>query len=230
MGKNEEPQDQQKPEDAVARRKLFWEKFWANMSPRASLDAREKLFARTRLGKWWIPIRTELQKTKSGRMKLLAVQIGRIVLAFALLLGVSPVVNWVFDTWVHPADYKLTASEVQQGYDQTQSSGRSASNEGVAWRGFTEAEYKSIPGCRQSYNFCVMAIPLYKDCQEIYMEFSTAEKSDAFSATVENLTAVARPRLGTSFNPGEHVVLGVAAKNPKSNYGGADHIYCRSVN
>jgi len=239
MGKNDKWDHNYEPDESKPSMALFWKNIRETASAaeevkeeaEAKAEAKQaRRFARSRLGKWWLPIRRELKKSKVGRRWLMAINIAQLLVLLSALFFVRPALNFVFDTWLFPPDYKLTAAQVQQGYDQTQSSGRSAHNEGVAWRGMTEAEYRSNPDCKQSYNFCVMAIPLHKDCQEIYMEFSTSATSDSNAATIEHLTASVRPKLGASFKPGERVVLGVHAKNAKSQYGGVDHIYCRAVN
>ena len=190
-----------------------------------------KRFANSRLGRWWIPIRTEMQKTRRGRGWLAALRVISGILLISLSVGARPGINWIFDHVLYPPDYNLTNAQVAEGYQQTWSgNGRYSSQEEVAYRGFKDSEYASQPDCKMSFDYCVFAIPLYKDCPEIYMEFSTSATADSGAPAIEHLTSAVRPKLGGSFKPGEIVVLGVHAKSSKSQYGGVDHIYCRGLN
>mgnify|MGYP000028109348 CR=1 FL=1 len=237
MGKNDKWDHNYEPDES----KLSWALFWKSI--RETSDATDEMqseaaeaenvrgakrfrwFAKTPLGKWWLPIRSNMKKTKQGRRWLLTFNILQAVFWIGMLFALRPAINWISDG-IFPTDYQLTSAQKAEGYDQTLSSGRYASDEGVAYRFYNENEYQNAE-CLQSYDWCIYALPLWKDCEEVYMEFSTAEKDELFAGTIENKTTTVKPKFGKYFKLGEPVTLGVTVNDPKSQYGSVDHIYCR---
>ena len=169
---------------------------------------------------------TKLQRTKSGRRKLFALRAVILVVGLGLCLGAAyGAVS--LDRWLNPPDYKLTAAQEAEGYDQT-CSGKSCVKDDVYFRFYNDSDYASDADCKESYTWCVYAIPRDNECEQIYMEFSTSEKDGLLASDLENLTAAMNPSSGRWIEPGQRVTLGVVSKNLKSAYGSVDSIYCRT--
>jgi len=195
---------------------------------REKRNRRRNLFAKTPMGKWWNLKKVELQKTPEGRRTLFAVKLLKsgfyLVLGIAILFGSTIVMDTVF----YPADYNLTAQQEQEGYGRTWAKGyRSGHGEDVYVRFYNDSEYGSDHDCSADWDWCVYAIARNKGCHEIYMEFSTREDAAESSPIIEILTASKFAPNGDEFQLGERVTLGVKRKEPKSEYGRVEHIYCR---
>ena len=230
MGTSEGSKDR----DEVDETKVSWRLFFKMM--RETSDAADELqaenvkisetkFAKSRFGKWFNAFTAKLAETKSGRLKLRIIGIGFVVLMLMSTGLIKPVVHW-FDSLLFPPDYTLTAAQQAEGYLQTQSDSRSGGDEHVAYRFYEDAEYKSSIDCDLKYDFCIYAIPLYLECDQIYMRFSTSDTNDWLAKTIEKQNVYLTPPHGKVFKPGGVVTVGVTLKNPKSEYGSVDHIWC----
>jgi hypothetical protein len=189
---------------------------------------RSEFFAKTPLGKWWIPKKEELRKTPQGKAVLLVVlllQIGGYILVGALLLFAS---TTAIDTYLFPADYNLTKAQQDEGYTRTWSDGyKSSSPESVYFRYYNETDYSTDQTCKADQDWCIYAIARNKGCYEIYMEFTTRATDGDSSPILENLTASKIAPNGEEYLMGERVTLGVVSIDPKAEYGQVEHIYCR---
>ena len=188
----------------------------------------EKRFARSRLGKWWIPIREQMMQTRGGRIKLRVITGLQIVALLAVIGLARPLISWTVqsvDDAISPPAYTLTAEEQEEGYGRT-CSGRNCVEDDVYYRFYEENDYMDNTDCRDNYDWCVFAIPRETGCEQIYMIFKTSETDGLLAGDLETLNATAEPERGQWILPGQRVTLGVVSKDLNSEYGQVESIYC----
>ena len=228
----DQPQLPSQPEPVISKVTSKWSKLQLR---KARLEAEqalrsEKRFAKSRLGKWWIPIRERMKETRSGRIKLRILAGTQILALLALLFFARPLISGAVQLGgdlISPPAYTLTAAQEAEGYDRT-CSGKNCIEDDVYFRFYSDSDYATDADCKDSYTWCVYAIPRDTECEQIYMQFSTSEKDGLLASTLENLTATKNPASGKWIEPGQRVTLGVVSKNEKSTFGLVDTIYCRT--
>lgn len=241
MGKSEDEQilpdynaDQpplpSKPDSWFRKAATKWRKLELRQARFEAEEAKrsEKRFARSRLGKWWIPIREQMKKTRSGRIKLRVLAGIQIVAVLSLLGLARPIVSWAVqavDDSITPPAYILNSEEQEEGYDRT-CSGRNCVEDDVYYRFYEEGEYMNNIDCRDKYDWCVFAIPREAACEQINMVFKTSETDGLFAGDLETLNAKAEPERGKWILPGQRVTLGVVSRDLNSKYGQVERIFC----
>ena len=184
---------------------------------------RYKSSNKSSLGKKWAAYKEKLKSTKQGKALLAAIY----TLGFGALIGGYYWTTYESSDFFRPPDYVLTEEQVNEGYSRTREDGGIRSPRGlesVYYRFYKEEEY-SLPSCDTEHDWCVFAIPLHKDCEEITMKFETS-KTDVSSEIVEEMEVSVQSKNGLPFYLGQRVTLGITATEDDSIYGGVKSIWC----
>jgi len=182
-----------------------------------------RFFHNSALGKKWTAYKEKLSETKKGKRLLLAIN----VLSLAGLFAIVGYGSAKIDDLLSPPDYTLTEEQVNEGYSRTRWEGFRASSrtqQDIYYRFYKEEEY-SLPSCDPAFDWCVFAIPLYKDCSEITMKFETTKSQDS-SEVVEEIEVSVQSNNGVPFFLGQRATLGVKSTKNDSMYGSVKNIYC----
>lgn len=234
MGKKDKWDHNYQP-DEPDESKVSWALFFKMMREtdeageevQAEADERTRQnFNKSWYGKRWNRLVKKLERTKTGRRRLVWL---RILVAFAGL-GLVILTTWFvvsLDRWMFPPDYQLTAAQEAEGYDRTCSgSGKHCSQDNVAYRFFTDAEYENDAACLHNAEWCLYTIPLYTDCTEIVVEAHSTETDAWLAPTVETFEKHYKPEGSQFIKPGERVAIGLVPYKDKSQYLGIDAVYC----
>jgi hypothetical protein len=181
---------------------------------------RYRFFHNSSLGKKWVAYKEKLGATSQGRRVLKALKV-------LLYVGAIGLIFWIRHfsvNFFNPPDYNLTEQQIEEGYSRTWGDGRNSSEEDIYFRFYKEDEY-NLPSCDTKFDWCIFAIPVYKDCLEITMQFETT-KSENSSEKIEELRVSVQSKNGIPFFIGQRVTLGVESTKPDSNYGAVANIYC----
>jgi hypothetical protein len=182
-----------------------------------------RFFHNSSLGKKWTAYKEKLSETKKGKRLLLAIN----VLSWVGLLAIAPYGFDKLDDLLSPPDYTLTEEQVNEGYSRTRWEGFRASSrtqQDIYYRFYEDDEY-NLPSCDTNFDWCIFAIPLYKDCSEITMKFETT-KTQGSSEVVEEIEVSVQSKNGVPFFLGQRTTLGVKSTKSDSMYGSVKNIYC----
>jgi hypothetical protein len=184
---------------------------------------RYRFFSNSALGQRWSAYKEKLKLTKRGK----ALLVGINILGLAALIGAYNLIRYESSDFFNPPDYNLTEEQVNEGYSRTRWDGGPRSSRGqqdIYYRFYKEEEY-TLPSCDREFDWCVFAIPLHVDCEQVTMKFETTKTADS-SEIVEEMEVSVQSKNGLPFFLGQRVTLGVTATKDDSMYGGVKSIWC----
>jgi hypothetical protein len=184
---------------------------------------KHRFFHNFSLVKKWTAYKEKLKSTKQGKALLATIY----AFGFAVLAGGYYWSTYESSDFFMPPDYKLTEEQVNEGYSRTREDGGFRSPRGlesVYYRFYKEEEY-GLPSCDQKFDWCVFAIPIHKDCEQVTMKFETTKTNES-SEIVEEMEVSVQSKNGLPFFLGQRVTLGITATKDDSLYGGVKSIWC----
>ena len=185
-----------------------------------------KGFRSTKLGQRWTAIESRLKKTRLGKVTLVLIYVIQFGALLAALIFWRPMFDALSDLG-DPAAYKLSEAQIAEGYDRTCSgSGKTCSVDNVYYRFHTEDDQAAGVACAEEYAWCVLAIPREDSCEQMTMVVNTFSNDGPLEPAVETITAIKNAPDGSSFEPGEIVLLGVIPDKENSEYASVKELYC----
>lgn len=185
-------------------------------------------FAQMKFGKIVFAAQAKLKKNVFGRAFLVLLKVSALIAVLAIPLSIGPISDFVSDTFVNPPAYRLTNEELAQGYTRTCDGNKTCWQEDVAYRFYTDAEMENDANCSTKYDWCIYAIPLYKDCKRIFVDFNTSESDAAFAEYTDAFQKKFSPSVSKYFKPGERISFGINSKKPDAKFGSVTHIFCET--
>lgn len=179
-----------------------------------------RFFHNSSLGRKWTSYKEKLNSTKQGKLVLKGLNV-------LLTVGALVFISWLRafgGDFFRPADYNLTEQQIEEGYSRTWSDTRNNGQDNIYYRFYEDDEY-SLPSCGTEFDWCVFAIPMYKDCSQITMNFETTKTQES-SDLVEEIRVSVESENGVPFFIGQRATLGVKATKSDSMLGAVDSIYC----
>ena len=189
-------------------------------------DSEPEGFKSTKLGKRWTAFKTRLKKTRLGSFTLGMIYILQAAALIAILIFWNPVLNALIDL-SDPSAYKLSETQITEGYDRTCSgSGKGCSLDNVYFRFYTDADQREGSECREEFAWCVFAIPREELCEKMTMRVNTFRNDGVLEPAIETITVIKNAPEEATFEPGTILLLGVIPDKENSEYASVQEIYC----